>query len=236
MRLDRFLCEMKAGSRSQVRELIRQGHVTVNDVPVRQSDRRIDENSDVICLQGRPLSYRRFLYFMMNKPGEVVSATCDNRAKTVVELLHGEDRRNDLFPVGRLDKDTEGLLLLTNDGELAHRLLSPKRHVDKTYLVTLEREPSEKDILRLEQGVEIGEERPTLPGRVHRLKDRQILLTIHEGRYHQVKRMAQAIDNRVTALKRVSFGGLSLDEELRPGEYRPLTEEEVRMLRNTCEK
>lgn len=235
MRLDKYLCEMKAGSRSQVRELLRQGLVTVNGTAVRQADRKIDENADRVCLQGRELCYRKFFYFMLNKPGEVVSATCDNRDKTVLELLRKEDQRGDLFPVGRLDKDTEGFLLLTNDGELAHRLLSPKRHVDKTYLATLEREPSDEELRRLEQGVEIGEDRPTLPGKVRRQGERQILLTIHEGKFHQVKRMAQAVDNRVTALKRVSFGGLYLDENLRPGEYRPLSEEEVGQLRNACE-
>ncbi len=236
MRLDKFLCEMKAGSRSQARELLRQGLVTVNGAVVTQADRKIDENQDSICLQGRLLQYQEFLYFMLHKPGEVVSATCDNRDKTVLELLRMEDRREDLFPVGRLDKDTEGLLLLTNDGELAHRLLSPKRHVDKTYLVTLKRELSEEELLCLERGVDIGEERPTMPARVCRQGKQQILLTIHEGKFHQVKRMAQAVDNQVTALKRVSFGGLSLDESLHPGEYRPLSEEEVRQLRNVCEK
>lgn len=230
MRLDKFLCEINIGTRSQVKDYIRHGQVTVNGRAVREADLKIDENSDEICFQGRPLSYRKFFYFMLNKPMGVVSATQDNTARTVMELLLPEDRRPDLFPVGRLDKDTEGLLILTNDGELAHRLLSPKKHVDKTYLVTSEQELHDEDILRLEQGVDIGEDKPTLPGRVQRLEGKKILLTIHEGKFHQVKRMLQSVNNRVAALKRVSFGGLSLDESLRPGEYRVLTEGEVEIL------
>lgn len=230
MRLDKFLCEMNIGTRSRVKDFIRHGEITVNGRPVRETDFKIDESSDEICFQGRPLSYRKFYYFMLNKPMGVVSATQDSTSRTVTELLQPEDRRPDLFPVGRLDKDTEGLLLLTNDGELAHRLLAPKKHVDKTYLVTMEQELQDSDILRLEQGVDIGEDRPTLPARVQRLEDKKILLTIHEGKFHQVKRMLRAVNNRVTALKRVSFGGLNLDEGLRSGEYRALTEGEVEIL------
>lgn len=230
MRLDKFLCEMNLGTRSQVKALIKQGQITVNGSPAFSPEQKIDEAADTVCYQGKPVSYEKFSYFMLNKPAGVVSATRDNTAPAVTELLNREDRRPGLFPVGRLDKDTEGLLLLTNDGELAHRLLAPKKHVDKTYLVTPENELSGEDILRLEEGVDIGEDRPTLPGRVQRLEDGKILLTIHEGKFHQVKRMLQAVDNRVAALKRVSFGGLSLDEKLKPGEYRKLTKDEVEIL------
>lgn len=230
MRLDKFLCDMNIGTRSRTRDLIRQGQVTVNGSPVRAPDLKIDEVSDTVCFQGRQLSYQKYSYYMMNKPPGVVSATRDDTTPTVMELLRPEDRRPGLFPAGRLDKDTEGLLILTNDGGLAHRLLSPKKHVDKTYLVTSEQELSDEDILRLEQGVDIGENAPTLPGRVRRLEDRKYLLTIHEGKYHQVKRMLLAVNNSVTALKRVSFGGLVLDEGLAPGEYRTLTEGEVEIL------
>lgn len=230
MRLDKFLCEMNMGTRSQVKEAVRRGQVTVNGMTEKNADRKIHENQDIVSYQGQSLSYRKFYYYMLNKPPGVVSATQDNTAKTVLELLREEDRRPDLFPVGRLDKDTEGLLLLTNDGGLAHRLLSPKKHVDKTYLVTPETEPEEEDVLRLEQGVDIGEGKPTLPGKVQRTKDGKILLTIREGRFHQVKRMFQAVGNRVLALKRVSFGRLNLDESLLPGEYRKLTEDEVKIL------
>lgn len=230
MRIDKFLCEMNIGTRSSVKESIKKGHITVNGTVVKSNDFKIDENSDIVCFQGRELQYRKFVYYMLNKPKNVVSATRDNTAKTVLELLRTDDRRADVFPVGRLDKDTEGLLLLTNDGELAHHLLSPKKHVDKTYLVTLEREACEEELSILETGVDIGEARPTLPGKVERAGEKTILLTIHEGKFHQVKRMMQAIGNHVLALKRVSFGGITLDTVLKPGEYRELTENEVKLL------
>lgn len=231
MRLDKFLCELNIGSRSQVKELIRHGKVSVNNAVVKTADLKIDENKDVVCVQGQMLSYRKFYYYMLNKPAGVVSATQDNLSDTVIGLLRPEDRRNDLFPVGRLDKDTEGLLLLTNDGALAHRLLSPGRHVDKTYHVTIEHALTAQDIQRLEQGVDIGEDEPTLPARVEVLSpETELLLTIHEGKFHQVKRMLFAVNNLVTALRRTAFGGLELDGTLAPGEYRPLSEEEVEIL------
>ena len=233
--MDKFLCELKVGTRSQVKKELKQGFVKVNGETVTEPERKVDVEKDQVVYKGRTLSYRKYAYYMLNKPAGVVSSTKDNTCLTVAELLK-DTGCGGLFPVGRLDKDTEGLLLLTNDGELAHRLLSPKRHVDKTYLVTLKREPSEEELLCLERGVDIGEERPTMPARVCRQGKQQILLTIHEGKFHQVKRMAQAVDNQVTALKRVSFGGLSLDESLHPGEYRPLSEEEVRQLQNVFEK
>lgn len=231
MRLDKFLCELNIGSRSQVKELIRHGKVSVNNAVVKTADLKIDETKDVVCVQGQVLSYRKFYYYMLNKPAGVVSATQDNLSDTVIGLLRPEDRRADLFPVGRLDKDTEGLLLLTNDGALAHRLLSPGRHVDKTYHVTIEHALTAKDIQRLEQGVDIGEDEPTLPARVELLPpETEILLTIHEGKFHQVKRMLFAVNNLVTALRRTAFAGLRLDETLAPGEYRPLSEQEVEAL------
>ncbi len=245
MRLDRFLSELNIGTRSQVKSALRQGLVTVNGLTERDAGRRIDELSDRVCFQGRSLHYRKFVYYMLNKPAGVVSATRDNTAETVVSLL-GEDALRDIFPVGRLDKDTTGLLLLTNDGELSHRLLSPKRHVDKVYRVTIEHPLSEEEKTGLEQGVDIMEEGHsmeegqshagscpgeavwhTLPARVEILSDREILLTIHEGKFHQVKRMLRAVGNRVLALERVGFGGLVLDQGLKPGEYRELTEQEV---------
>ena len=239
MRLDRFLSELNIGTRSQVKSALRQGLVTVNGLTERDAGRRIDELGDRVCFQGRSLHYRKFVYYMLNKPAGVVSATRDNTAETVVSLL-GEDALRDIFPVGRLDKDTTGLLLLTNDGELSHRLLSPKRHVDKVYRVTIEHPLSEEEKTGLEQGVDIMEEGQshagscpgeavwhTLPARVEILSDREILLTIHEGKFHQVKRMLRAVGNRVLALERVGFGGLVLDQGLKPGEYRELTEQEV---------
>lgn len=234
MRLDRFLCEMNLGTRSQVKKLIAQGQVLVNGRVAKKAEDKIDETGDEVCFRGEVLVYKPYVYYMLNKPAGVVSATRDNTAGTVVELLKPGDRREDIFPAGRLDKDTEGFLLLTNDGALAHSLLSPKRHVDKTYRALLEHPLSEADAGRLEDGVDIGEEKPTLPCKIEFLQENLILLTIQEGKFHQVKRMLQAVGNRVLALKRVSFGGLTLDEALSPGAYRELTEDEVKVLYDTC--
>lgn len=233
MRLDKFLCEMNIGTRSQVKAYIRQGLVSVNGIPSKNADMKINEDVDQVTFREQLLQYRKYSYYMLNKPVGVVSATADNTADTVVSLLKDEMHSRDIFPVGRLDKDTTGLLLLTNDGGLAHRLLSPAKHVDKTYQVTLEHPLSRKDIENLEAGVDIGEEEPTLPARVMVTADGTILLTIHEGKYHQVKRMLLAVGNGVRNLKRISFGKLCLDESLKEGEYRELTPAEIDLLRNS---
>ena len=225
MRLDKFLCEMNIGTRSQVKELVKKGLISVNGQVMRSADYKVDEQRDSIAFQGKRLEYRKFVYFMLNKPRGVVSATQDSISSTVTDLLAAEGRK-DLFPVGRLDKDTEGLLLLTNDGELAHNLLSPKKHVDKTYRVEIVHALSQEDIDKLEQGVDIGEDRLTLPAKVEVQSVNVINLTIQEGKFHQVKRMLQAVDNQVTALKRIRFGNITLDETLAPGEYRALTPQE----------
>lgn len=226
MRLDKFLCELNIGSRSQIKTYIRQKLVTVNGVLASKPEQKVDEHKDIITFRGEELTYQKYVYFMLNKPQGVVSATKDNTAGTVVDLIDSP-RKADLFPVGRLDKDTEGLLLLTNDGELAHNMLSPKKHVDKTYLVTLAKPVSEKDITALETGVDIGDEKPTVPAKVQMQDDMHMLLTIQEGRFHQVKRMLKAVDNEVLSLKRLSFGALKLDDSLAPGESRALTAQEV---------
>ena len=230
MRLDKFLSETTTESRSQVKKEIRQGMVTVNGIVEKLPEKQIEEKTDCVCLKGKELHYQPFVYFMLNKPAGVVSATADTLSKTVVELLSREDYRKDIFPAGRLDKDTEGFLLLTNDGELAHRLLSPKKHVDKTYFVRLRDALSEEAGTKLETGVSIGEKKDTRPAKVERVDTDTILLTIQEGKFHQVKRMLQAVDNQVLYLKRITFGGLSLDEGLSPGEYRALSDEEVKLL------
>lgn len=230
MRLDKFLCELQLGTRSQVRTYIRQGLVTVNGTPAAAPEQKIDETADRVCFKGEPLRFQKFVYYMLNKPAGVVSATEDALSETVLSLLRPQDRREGLFPAGRLDRDTEGFLLITNDGALAHRLLSPRRHVDKTYRVSLEKPLREEDIHRLESGLDIGEAKPTIPAAVTVEDGLTILLTIREGKFHQVKRMLRAVDNRVTALRRISFGGLCLDEGLAPGEYRELTTQEVTIL------
>lgn len=229
LRLDKFLCETGEGTRSQVKENIRNGAATVNGVVVTEPEKKIDEAKDVIAFRGKVCIYRKYVYYMLNKPAGIVSAVRDNTCTTVTELLK-DTGYQELFPIGRLDKDTEGLLLMTNDGELAHRLLSPKKHVNKVYYVELEAPLKQADVLHLSEGLDIGEKRLTLPASVEMLTERSIYLTITEGKFHQVKRMLRAAGNDVTYLKRVAMGGLKLDEALEPGEYRELSAQELEIL------
>lgn len=231
MRLDKFLSNAGVGSRSQVKILIKKGQVSVNDVKAKSGDDIVDENTDVVLCQGKRISLEKYRYFMLNKPAGVVSATEDNLDKTVLDCLSKEDAR-DMFPVGRLDKDTTGLMLLTNDGELSHNLLSPRKHVDKTYYVTCKYEVTEEQLDMLRKGVDIGDDKITLPALARAgAQTNELYLTIREGRFHQVKRMLQSVGNKVTALKRLSMGSLKLDENLKPGEYRTLTAEELKDLK-----
>ncbi len=230
MRLDKFLVSMEMGSRSQVKAFIKKGLVTVNDEVCKDAEQKIDENTDKITYMGRLLSYEKFRYYILHKPQGVVTATQDNLDKTVMDLLDLE-RKKDLFPVGRLDKDTEGLLLITNDGDLAHTLLSPKKHVDKTYFVKCRETVTASDAMHLELGVDIGDEKPTMPAKVQIINEKEIRLTIQEGRFHQVKRMLQAVGNEVLYLRRETFGSLCLEETLKPGMYRALTETEINELK-----
>ena len=226
IRLDKFLCEMEIGTRSQVKELIKKGNVLVDGDVIKKSDYKFEETVAKVFVNGKEISYQKYYYYMLHKPAGVVSATVDNHDKTVMELLKDAPGR-DMFPVGRLDKDTEGLLLITNDGELSHNLLSPKKHVDKTYLVKTKKEITDSMISSLEKGVDIGEDHLTLPAKVKLIEEQVIELTITEGKFHQVKRMLKAVDNEVVYLKRLSMGSLTLDESLAPGEYRLLTKEEI---------
>lgn len=229
MRLDKFLCEAGAGTRSEVKSLIKKGVVSVNGVPVKEADRKVKEEEDCIALRGEEISFSKYHYYMLHKPAGVITATEDRTQKTVLDLLTGINTKN-IFPVGRLDKDTEGLLLLTDDGELAHRLLSPKKHVDKTYLVHLKKPLKPEEVKRLEDGVDIGDDVPTLPALVKELSDMQIELTIREGRFHQIKRMLKAVDNEVVYLKRLSMGPLYLPTDLEKGAFRPLNTAELQAL------
>lgn len=228
IRLDKYLCDLNIGSRSEIKEYIRKKLITVNGAIASDPGMRISEDSDV-TYKGEPLIYKKFRYYMLNKPKGVVSATQDNIDTTVIDLLKDINTR-DMFPVGRLDKDTEGLLIITNDGEMSHRLLSPKNHVEKCYLVHLKHNITSDDIKTLCMGVDIGDDTITLPAKVEAIATDRIYLTITEGRYHQVKRMLEAVDNKVVFLKRVSFGPLELDPSLSPGEYRELDESEIIML------
>ena len=236
MRLDKFLSNAGIGSRSQVKNIIKKGQISVNGRTAGSGDESVNEDADVILYAGTRILLQKYRYFMLNKPKGVVSATEDNLDKTVLDCLSKEDAK-DLFPVGRLDKDTTGLMLLTNDGELSHNLLSPRKHVDKTYYVTCEKDVTEEQLEALRKGVEIGDDKPTLPA-LARPGDgaKEIYLTIREGRFHQVKRMLIAVGNKVCELERVSMGGLKLDKSLAPGEYRALTAEELQNLKNCMGK
>lgn len=230
IRLDKFLCEMEIGTRSQVKDMIKKGMVSVNGEMIKKADFKFDETCAKVCVKEKELSYQKFFYYMLNKPAGVISATTDKHDRTVLDLLKDAPGK-DLFPVGRLDKDTEGLLLITNDGELSHNLLSPKKHVDKTYLVETSVAVTAEMREQLENGVDIGEEKLTLPAKVKQLEDKKIELTITEGKFHQVKRMLTAVGNEVVYLKRLSMGSLKLDKCLKLGEYRNLTEKEVEELK-----
>ena len=243
MRIDRLLCELNIGSRSAVKELLKKGQVCVNGQVVKKADTKVDENTAVVTCQGKEFRYRPYVYYMLNKPAGVITATKDDTEKTVMDLFREaylcshEDLSGipykEMFPVGRLDKDTVGLLLLTNDGELSHNLLSPKKHVDKKYLVHLNGIISDEDADRLRAGVDIGEGDITAPSILERdVNDlSKCFLTITEGKFHQVKRMFQAVGLKVIYLKRVSMGSLVLDENLSEGAIRELTMEEVDSLK-----
>ena len=285
MRLDRFLAEEGVGTRSEVKKLVRSGRVRVNGTEVRQPAYKIDPEKDSIEAEGRAIGQTGFLYLMMNKPGGVLSATRDGRTQTVISLVQ-ESWANKLFPAGRLDKDTEGFVLLTNDGMLAHRLLSPRRHVSKTYFAIVSGIVTENDVRLFREGLDIGEKRKTLPAQLVRLTvdgdfleekiNRQdsrsekqppqpdspllvsraqmqefcmrgialsdyarcgegeccVAVAVTEGKFHQIKRMFEAVGREVRFLKRIAIGTVCLDRTLESGQYRPLTEEELGMLRN----
>lgn len=226
MRLDKFLCDTAGLTRTEAKNAVKKGQIAVNGQVQKAADFKVKENTDTVTFQGKPLSYAAFHYYMLHKPAGVITATEDKKESTVMDILREEKVKN-LFPVGRLDKDTEGLLLITDDGELAHNLLSPKKHVDKEYLVKVRDSISEEDCRKLSEGVDIGDEKPTAPAKVERVAEKGILLTIREGRFHQVKRMLQAVGNEVLYLKRLSMGRLRLPEDLEKGAYRPLSEEEI---------
>lgn len=239
IRLDKYLAEMGIGTRSQIKEMAKKGRVHVNGQAEKKTERKIDPDVDHVSVDGRHMTYVKTEYYMLNKPQGVVSATRDNLHQTVLELLE-DNLRKDLFPVGRLDIDTEGLLLITNDGDLAHRLLSPKCHVDKVYYAKIEGQLPTNAISRFEEGIVLADGTKTLPAKLEITKGNEtaaeVLLTIREGKFHQVKRMFEALSCKVTYLKRISMGSLHLDDTLLPGEYRLLTEEELDQLKgqNKC--
>lgn len=233
MRLDKYLTVQGIGSRTQVKEIIKKGKVRVNEQIIKKPEFHINEENDKIDLEGKNLKYNKFYYYMLNKPAGVLSAVSDNNCKTVLDILEVTPK-NGLFPVGRLDKDTEGLLIITNNGQLAHDLISPKKHVDKTYYVELDGELADSDTTLFKEGLDIGEKSKTEPAVLEIMSERnKAFITITEGKYHQVKRMFAAIGLTVTYLKRLSMGTLKLDDNLKPGEYRKLTDIEIKLLTET---
>ena len=236
MRLDKFLSDMGVGSRSELKRSIRKGLVTVDGQVQKDPGADVDTTSE-ISFDGNPVLYQSFEYYMMNKPAGVISASEDKRQKTVLDLMDSR-KRKDLFPAGRLDRDTEGLLLITNDGQLAHRLLSPKHHVDKCYFVRVSGALGEEDVQRFADGIPYDEALTAMPAKLRILESGTDFstaeTTIQEGKFHQIKKMFAALGNgrEVVYLKRLSMGPLTLDPDLAPGEYRALTEEELAALKS----
>ena len=230
LRLDKFLVEMGKGSRSQIKEMAKKGRIAVNGAVVRRTEEKIDPETDEVMVDRERVAWARMEYYLMNKPQGVISATEEGRHYPAVTSLLTGALRGDLFPVGRLDVDTEGLLLLTNDGALAHSLLSPKRHVDKTYEAIYEGTLPADCAEQVAQGLILEDGMKTLPGTIEVLEVGKARITIHEGKFHQVKRMFEAMGCKVVGLKRLTMGPLVLDESLKPGEYRPLTQAELQEL------
>ncbi|MBQ1525385.1 MAG: rRNA pseudouridine synthase [Firmicutes bacterium] len=246
-RIDRLFSNLGLMTRSQCKKAVKGGGIAVNGSVCRSEAEKVDPDADKVTWDGRPVDTRRFVYYMLNKPAGVITAARDPKSPTVMDLI--SDARTDLFAVGRLDMDTTGLLLITNDGQLGHRLLSPRYHVAKTYEARISGVLTEDDIAALEAGVDIGDDSPTLPAKVTPLNAggpqsscadasgaaQKVLLTITEGRYHQVKRMFEAVGKPVLTLHRSSFGPLELDPALKPGEYREITEDELKQLKKCAQ-
>ena len=233
LRIDKILSNLGYGSRAELKVYCKKGMVKVNDKVISNPGTQVDTDVDKIEFNNEVVNYREFVYIMMNKPDGYLSATFDKRDPIVLDLIDSSYLAFEPFPVGRLDKDTEGLLVLTNDGQLAHRVLSPKKHVPKTYYAKIEGRVTEEDIKAFEQGVTLDDGYETMPAQLKILESgeqSEIELTIHEGKFHQVKRMFESVGKKVVYLKRISMGKLMLDEKLGLGEYRELTDEEVKLI------
>ncbi|MEG0307775.1 MAG: pseudouridine synthase [Clostridium sp.] len=235
-RLDKILGNMGYGSRKEVKTSCRKGAVVVNDQVVKDSAVKVDPTSDVIMVNGERVNYREFIYLLLNKPAGVVSATFDNHDETVIDLLDPEYQVFEPFPVGRLDKDTVGFQLLTNDGALNHKLISPKNHVNKVYYAEINKPVDKSDVESFKKGIVIDDGYKCMPGELEIISSTEdgseVFVTIQEGKFHQVKRMFEALDKSVVYLKRVKFGPMELDETLEEGLYRELTAEEIEILQN----
>lgn len=230
MRIDKLLANSGYGSRKDVKKLLKSGSVQCNGKKITDAKTHVNPECDLVEVYGEQVVYKEFIYLLMNKPAGVISATEDDKLRTVIDLLEPEDVMKEPFPVGRLDRDTEGLLVLTNDGQLAHELLSPKKHVPKTYYARIQGHVTEEDIKSFASGVELDDGYMTKPGTLNIIMGgpiSEIELTITEGKFHQVKRMFEAVGKKVLYLKRISMGELVLDPHLEKGHYRELTEEEL---------
>jgi len=239
IRLDKILANSGYGSRKEVKALIKSGSVSVSGRIMNDPGYQVDVDTDSVSVNGEALEYSEFCYLMMNKPAGVLSATWDRDGQTVIDLLPEPYNKMDLFPAGRLDKDTEGLLLLTNDGQLAHKLLSPKKHVPKTYYARVSGHAGPDDIEVFNRGIQLDEDFTTLPARLEVLnsgEESEVLITIYEGKFHQIKRMFEAVNKKVMYLKRLSMGSLKLDEHLPAGSFRELTEAELNELLSLVNK
>ncbi|SHJ70161.1 ribosomal small subunit pseudouridine synthase A [Clostridium cavendishii DSM 21758] len=238
-RLDKVLSNLGYGTRKELKQIIKKGYVKVNNIIVKDNGLQIDPEKDIIHVNDEEVIYREFIYLMMNKPDGVISATFDNRDETVIDLLCYEHQVFEPFPVGRLDKDTVGLLLLTNDGDLNHKLISPKWHVDKVYYAEINMPIDEADIKAFKDGVILDDGYKCMEAELEIIENLQdsarVKVTVQEGKYHQVKRMFESRGKKVVYLKRTNFGNLALDESLEEGEYRELTQEELDILYSNWE-
>lgn len=234
-RLDKVLSNLGYGSRKEIKGIVKNKQVQVDGNTVSDSGMQVDPEKSVIKINGEQINYRKYIYLMMNKPAGVVSATFDNHDETVIDLLDVDYQVFNPFPVGRLDKDTVGLLLLTNDGELNHRLISPKWHVDKVYYAEINKQVDEEDVKAFEKGVILDDEYKCMPAKLRIIESNEngarVEVTIQEGKFHQVKRMFESLGKEVVYLRRIKFGELDLDEGLEEGEYRELSEDELQMLK-----
>jgi len=230
MRVDKLLGSMGIASRSEIAKTARSGGIKINGNVIKRADEKTDPDTDTIEYLGKVIDYKKFVYIMLNKPQGYVSSTDAKDGDTVISLLPEELQKCGLFPCGRLDKDTLGLILLTNDGSTAHFLLSPKRHVSKVYFVKTEHDFSEKDKDTLEKGVKLDHGDIAKPAKIKQFSEKELYITITEGMYHQIKRMLEAVNNKVVYLERVEFGTIPLDTNLKRGEWRYLSQEEIDIL------
>jgi len=234
-RIDKILSNLGHGTRKEVKALLKKGEVEVDGIKISDSATKVDPDNTVIKVSGEEINYRKFIYILMNKPSGVVSATVDKHDETVIDLLDQQYHAFKPFPIGRLDKDTVGLLLITNDGELNHKLIAPKNHVDKVYYAEINKFVDEVDIRAFKKGVSLDDGYKCMPAVLEILNANEngseVMITIQEGKFHQIKRMFESVDKKVVFLRRISFGPLKLNEDLSEGQYRELSEDEINLLK-----